>query len=127
MINFLAASGQLDGEKALHMPAEEFLLSFRRRAALLSAVHDDLNRKNRGVEARQLLRRYAAFLAETPQTAALLREESPAEEQALVAGCLRKAAGVILPPLPRMKRLVDALPAGEGDAPASGAPASSQP
>lgn len=110
LVNWLVRDHQLDGEQASSMPAEDFLLSYRRRATLLAAVHDYLNQNNRNAEARRLLRAHAAFLAETPRMATALVEESPPEEQPLVKRCLQRAVEAIKPPAPRLTRLLTGVP-----------------
>ncbi len=92
LVRYLKASGQLDGERALGMPAPDLPLSFDRRARLLAAVRDDLDRSGRAEDGRRLIEAHAEYLASVPALAAeLARGSTPATIQT-VADCLERAA-----------------------------------
>ena len=111
LVDYLSADGRLEGKRALEMPGEEFSLSFRRRALLLVAVSNRLEKDGRTEEARQLLFRHPGFLAEVPAAAAeLCRNLSPAQAPQAVAA-LEVAVKQLQPPLPQLVRVLDALQA----------------
>ena len=109
LVNFLAATGQLDGGKAVEMPAEDFPLSFRRRARLLGAVAGRLRQDGRAREARELWWRHAPFLAEVPAVAAELCHDLPEPEKSRWLEEIRQATDQTQPPYPRLLRLLTSL------------------
>ena len=91
LLRYLAASGRLDGEAARRMPAPEFPLTFARRARLLAAARDYLNRNGRGEDGQRLIETHAEFLAATPELAAELRRAATPATISVIAGCLERA------------------------------------
>ena len=114
--NYLAASGQLTGQAATQMPAPDFLLTFRRRALLLLAVHDRLEHDGRRDEARQLLLRYPAFLAEIPAAAVALCQNLSPETRPLTIAALQTAVNELQDPMPQLVRTLDTLRASQNAA-----------
>ena len=117
LVNYLSTTGQLNGKAATDLPAPDFLLTFRRRALLLVAVHDRLEHDGRREEARQLLLRHPGFLAETPAAAvALCRNLSPEALPATLAA-LQTAVNQLHDPMPQLVRALDALRARQNAVP----------
>ncbi len=108
LVQALAASGQLEGSRALEMPAADFPLSFHRRARLLGAVYDFLIQQARVSEARSLWLKYPEFLADNPGSAADLCRDLPMPELPGCVQALQTAADQFFNPLPRLIRLLEA-------------------
>ena len=109
LVEYLSATGQLDGKKATEMPAPDFLLTFRRRAQLLVAVSQRLEKDGRREEARSLLLSHPGFLAEVPATAAQLCWNLPADQRGQMIDRLKTALSQLQPPYPQLVRTWDAL------------------
>ncbi len=93
LVRYLKASGRLDGERAQQMPAPEFPLTFVRRAHLLAAVSDELNRSGRAADGRRLLETHAEFLGALPALAKELAQEAAPADIGTIADDLERAIG----------------------------------
>ena len=109
LVDFLQASGQLDGDVSRRLPGNGFALTFPKRAQLLSLVYGRLKGMGKLPAAQRMVAAHPGFLAASPALAAAWRlDATPGQIPAAVA-VLEDAAQSAAGPTPRLHRDLAAL------------------
>ena len=109
LVDFLQASGQLDGSHARILPGNGFPLTFPVRAQLLSLAYARLKSVGKLPEARAMVAAHPGFLAASPPLAAAWRQDAAPGEIPAAIGALEDAAQSAAGPTPRLNRDLAAL------------------